>query len=84
MDVLLADDVHLSVVGSWVWGGGWLASSVPSGRRGAALGNGAVDFAGSGVVHMIGGWTALAGAIVLGPRMGKYDKDGNARPDSWP
>ncbi len=60
------------IYGNWVWGGGWLS------QFGAnfGLGHGAVDFAGSGVVHMVGGVTALAGAIVLGPRIGKYKKDG--------
>ncbi len=48
------------VVGHWIWGGGWLAS------------RGMVDFAGSTVVHSVGGWAALAGAIMLGPRLGKY------------
>src|SRR5204863_6578428 len=43
------------------------------------LGHGVVDFAGSGVVHAMGGVAALAGAIVLGPRLGKYDREGNAR-----
>lgn len=60
------------VFGNWVWGGGWLAQL---GTR-LGLGHGAVDFAGSSVVHMIGGAAALAGALVLGPRLGKYDKDG--------
>jgi Amt family ammonium transporter len=60
------------IYGNWVWGGGWLS------QLGAnfGLGHGAVDFAGSGVVHMVGGVSALAGAIVLGPRIGKYKKDG--------
>ena len=58
--------------GNWVWGGGWLS------QLGAnfGLGHGHVDFAGSSVVHMVGGVAALAGAIVLGPRIGKYTKDG--------
>jgi Amt family ammonium transporter len=58
--------------GNWVWGGGWLA------QLGAqfGLGHGHVDFAGSSVVHMVGGVAALAGAKVLGPRIGKYSKDG--------
>ena len=58
--------------GNWVWGGGWLS------QLGAqfGLGHGHVDFAGSSVVHMVGGMAALAGAIVLGPRIGKYTKDG--------
>jgi Amt family ammonium transporter len=62
------------LLGNWVWGGGWLANL----GRTAGLGNGAVDFAGSGVVHMIGGSIALAGAIVLGPRIGRFNKDGSA------
>jgi ammonium transporter, Amt family len=62
------------LIGAWVWGGGWLANL----GRTAGLGNGAVDFAGSGVVHMIGGTVALAGAIVIGPRIGRFNKDGSA------
>jgi Amt family ammonium transporter len=53
---------------NWVWGGGWLAQ----GGVNWGLGHGAVDFAGSGVVHAMGGFIALAGAIVIGPRIGKY------------
>ena len=52
----------------WVWGGGWLAQA----GRNWGLGHGAVDFAGSGVVHAMGGMIGLAGAIALGPRIGKY------------
>jgi ammonium transporter, Amt family len=57
---------------NWVWGGGWLS------QLGAnfGLGHGHVDFAGSSVVHMVGGVAALAGGMVLGPRIGKYTKDG--------
>jgi len=62
------------LVGGWVWGGGWLQNI----GRFAGLGNGAVDFAGSGVVHMIGGAVALAGCIVIGPRIGRFNKDGSA------
>ena len=58
------------VVGHWIWGGGWLAS----------FGAGMLDFAGSTVVHSTGGWLALTGAIVLGPRIGKYDGEGKPRP----
>ncbi len=62
------------VIANWVWGGGWLANL----GRTAGLGNGAVDFAGSGVVHMVGGALGLAGALVIGPRIGKFNKDGSA------
>jgi Amt family ammonium transporter len=54
--------------GHWAWGGGWLA------------GMGFLDFAGSTVVHSIGGWAALAGVIALGPRIGKYLPDGTIKP----
>jgi Amt family ammonium transporter len=56
------------IYGHWVWGGGWL-SEIP-------LGAGAVDFAGSGVVHAVGGLVALAGAMTVGPRIGKFNTDG--------
>ena len=56
------------IVGHWIWGGGWLSDL------------GMSDFAGSTVVHSTGGWLALTGAIVLGPRLGKYDAEGNPRP----
>ena len=55
------------IVGHWVWGGGWLADL------------GFRDFAGDAVVHSLGGWSALAGAMFLGPRIGKYGKDGKPR-----
>ena len=55
------------IVGHWVWGGGWLADL------------GFRDFAGDAVVHSLGGWSALAGAMLLGPRIGKYGKDGKPR-----
>src|SRR5947209_7702752 len=62
------------VYGAWVWGGGWLADLGAN----FGLGNGHCDFAGSSVVHMTGGVTALAGALILGPRIGKFNKDGSA------
>ncbi len=55
-------------VGHWIWGGGWLAKL------------GMYDFAGSTVVHSVGGWAALAGVIILGPRFGKYSDDGRINP----
>jgi Amt family ammonium transporter len=60
--------VIYAVGGHWAWGGGWLA------------GMGFADFAGSTVVHGIGGWAALAGVMILGPRSGKYLPDGTVRP----
>ncbi len=62
------------IYGNWVWGGGWMSKLGTS----MHLGHGAVDFAGSGVVHGTGGWAALALAMILGPRIGKYNKDGSA------
>ena len=59
------------IYGHWVWGGGWLST--------LSFGVGHVDFAGSGVVHMVGGGAGLAGAILLGARIGKYDKHGKPR-----
>ena len=63
------------IYGHWVWGGGWLAAMGTHFN----LGHGAVDFAGSGVVHAVGGFAALAGSQVLGPRIGKYDNNGKPR-----
>ena len=56
------------IQGSWQWGAGWLSEM------------GFSDFAGSTIVHSVGGWAALAGAIVLGPRIGKYDSEGRVHP----
>jgi Amt family ammonium transporter len=63
---------------NWVWGGGWLSKLGSN----FGLGHGHVDFAGSSVVHMTGGVLALVGGKMLGPRLGKYNKDGtpNAMP----
>jgi len=60
------------IFGNWVWGGGWLAQLGSQ----FGIGHGHVDFAGSSVVHLVGGVAALAGAIVLGPRIGKYGPNG--------
>ncbi|MYF82883.1 MAG: ammonium transporter [Acidimicrobiia bacterium] len=56
------------IVGAWTWGGGWLAEM------------GFADFAGSTIVHSVGGWAALAGVLVIGPRLGKFRKDGTVKP----
>ena len=61
------------IYGNWVWGGGWLAML----GKNFGLGHGHVDFAGSSVVHLTGGVIGLVGAWVLGPRIGKYNKDGS-------
>jgi Amt family ammonium transporter len=60
---------------NWVWGGGWLSTL----GKNFGLGHGVVDFAGSAVVHSMGGMLALAGALVIGPRIGKFKKDGTSR-----
>ncbi len=56
------------VVGAWTWGEGWLYQE------------GFIDFAGSTIVHGTGGWAALAGVLVVGPRLGKYREDGTVKP----
>jgi Amt family ammonium transporter len=63
------------VFGCWVWGGGWMSQLGASWH----LGHGYVDFAGSTVVHAVGGFCAMALAVILGPRLGKYGKDGKVR-----
>ncbi|HEU0129755.1 MAG TPA: ammonium transporter [Mycobacteriales bacterium] len=72
---LFCGALYYPLFGAWTWGGGWLS------QVGATLhlGHGYVDFAGSGVVHMVGGVAALAGALVLGPRIGRFGKDGTPR-----
>ncbi len=67
--------IYYPLFGAWTWGGGWLSQLGNS----MGLGQGYVDFAGSGVVHAVGGVAALTGAAVIGPRIGKYGKDGKAR-----
>jgi Amt family ammonium transporter len=62
------------IFGCWVWGGGWMSQLGNT----MHLGHGYVDFAGSTVVHAVGGFCAMALAVILGPRIGKYDKKGNA------
>ena len=62
------------IFGCWVWGGGWMSQLGAT----VGLGHGYVDFAGSSVVHAVGGFCAMALAVVLGPRLGKYTHDGKA------
>jgi Amt family ammonium transporter len=72
---LFCGAIYYPLFAAWTWGGGWISQLGNS----MELGVGYVDFAGSGVVHAVGGAAALAGAIVLGPRIGKYGKDGKPR-----
>ncbi|MGR3515291.1 MAG: ammonium transporter [Paracoccaceae bacterium] len=65
--VVILTGIMYPISGSWQWGGGWLSEM------------GFSDFAGSTIVHSVGGWAALAGAIILGPRIGKY-RDGQVFP----
>lgn len=65
---LLLVGIAYPVTGHWIWGGGWVADA------------GFFDFAGSTVVHAVGGWAALMGAAFLGPRLGKYNSDGSSNP----
>ncbi len=60
----------------WLWGGGWLSTLSIAGTEGM------IDFAGLTLVHSVGGWSALVGAAILGPRIGKYRKDG--KPNAIP
>ncbi len=64
---LILTAIVYPVVGAWTWGGGWLSEL------------GFTDFAGSTIVHSTGGWAALAGILVLGPRLGKFRRDGTVR-----
>ncbi len=64
---LILTAIIYPIVGAWTWGGGWLANM------------GFQDFAGSTIVHGTGGWAALAGVLVVGPRLGKFKRDGTVR-----
>jgi Amt family ammonium transporter len=72
---LFCGAIYYPLFAAWTWGGGWLAKLGES----ASMGHGYTDFAGSGVVHMMGGVAGLAGALILGPRIGKYGPDGKPR-----
>jgi len=66
--VVVLTGIIYPIQGSWTWGGGWLAEM------------GFSDFAGSTIVHSVGGWAALVGAIILGPRKGKFGPNGEVQP----
>jgi Amt family ammonium transporter len=72
---LFCGALYYPLFAAWTWGGGWMSQIWDT----MDLGAGYVDFAGSGVVHAVGGAAALAGAIVLGPRIGKFDESGKPR-----
>ncbi len=72
---LFCGAIYYPLFAAWTWGGGWLAKTWDT----MGLGVGYLDFAGSGVVHAAGGMAALAGAIVIGPRIGKFGPDGTPR-----
>lgn len=67
------------VSGHWTWGGGWLMNGEEDSFMMRLFGTPSHDFAGSMVVHSVGGWISLVGAAILGPRIGKYGKDGKPR-----
>ena len=67
------------VSGHWTWGGGWLMNGEAGSFMMNLFGTTFHDFAGSTVVHSVGGWIALVGAAILSPRIGKYGKDGKSR-----
>ena len=66
--VVLLTGIIYPIFGKWTWGAGWLSSY------------GFLDFAGSTIVHSVGGWAALTGAVIIGPRLGKYAADGRVQP----
>ena len=67
------------ISGHWTWGGGWLMNGEEGSFMMSHFGTTFHDFAGSTVVHSVGGWIALVGAAILGPRIGKYGKDGKSK-----
>ena len=67
------------ISGHWTWGGGWLMDATEGSFMMDLFGVASHDFAGSMVVHSVGGWIALVGAAILGPRVGKYGKDGKSK-----
>jgi ammonium transporter, Amt family len=78
MSSMLLAAIWYPLYGNWAWGGGWLSQLGVNFK----LGHGYCDFAGSGVVHAVGGMSALAASIIIGPRIGKYNRDGS--PNAMP
>ena len=74
MSSIIMGALTYPLYGNWAWGGGWLSQLGTN----VGLGKGYCDFAGSGVVHAVGGITALAVCLLIGPRIGKYNRDGSA------
>lgn len=72
--------IAYNITGSWHWGGGWLSTLGLGGTDADGNPLGFYDFAGSTIVHSVGGWGALMGAIILGPRLGKFAADGTVQP----
>jgi Amt family ammonium transporter len=72
MSSMLLAAIWYPLFGNWAWGGGWLSQLGANFK----LGHGYCDFAGSGVVHAVGGLSALAAGMIVGPRIGKYNRDG--------
>jgi Amt family ammonium transporter len=75
---MLLAGITYPLYGNWAWGGGWLSQLGTNFK----LGHGYCDFAGSGVVHAVGGLSALAVSMIIGPRIGKYNRDGS--PNAMP
>ncbi len=73
MSTFFLGAITYPLFGNWAWGGGWLSQLGANFK----LGHGYCDFAGSGVVHSVGGLTALAVAMIIGPRIGKFNRDGS-------
>jgi Amt family ammonium transporter len=78
MSTFFLGAITYPLFGNWAWGGGWLSQMGANFK----LGHGYCDFAGSGVVHSVGGLTALAVAMIVGPRIGKFNRDGS--PNAMP
>lgn len=76
---LLVSALVYPISGHWTWGGGWLMNGEEGSFMMNTFGTTFHDFAGSTIVHAVGGWLALVGAAVIGPRIGKYGKDKKSR-----